>query len=107
MYRGRRQASLGLRGQMDEDEMRSRNQTRSGSKSRIDIVDLSFLANLVSFFFSFSSPGLRGKMDEDEMSAASEVQRSEQNGIKMSWTFLRQLGFFLFFFREARWTAMI
>ena len=46
-------------------------------------------------------------MDEDEMSAASEVQRSEQNGIKMSWTFLRQLGFFLFFFREARWTAII
>ena len=98
MYRGRRQASLGLRGQMDEDEMRSRNQTRSGSKSRIDIVDLSFLANLVSFFFSFSSPGLRGQMDEDEMSAASEVQRTEQNGIKMSWTFLRQLGFFPFLF---------
>ena len=78
---------------MDEDEMRSRNQNRTGSKSRIDIVDLSFLANLVSFFLSFSSPGLRGKMDEDEMSAASEVQRSEQNGIKMSWTFLRQLVF--------------
>ena len=69
MYRGRRQASLGLRGQMDENEMRSRNQTRSGSKSRIDIVDLSFLANFASFFVSFS----RGQMDSDDMNAATKV----------------------------------